>query len=1670
MRFKYVIVILLSIPLALISQETSLQGVVNTYTRVQSIDECSNTMSVSNPSGLQAGTQVVIIQMKGATINNQNNNSFGQINELGSAGLYEINTIASINGSNVVMQRPLLNNYDVNGRLQLVNMPVYENVTTSDTLTCQAWNGQTGGVLALEVSGELRIDAPLDVSGKGFRGGQAVALTSECSGDFLFFPGTNITNYFFSTNNWRGAAKGEGIAEYTVLREWGRGPQANGGGGGNDHNTGGGGGANVSSGGQGGQTNRNSNSECRGENPGLGGVALQQDNIRLFMGGGGGAGHANNSAENVSGGNGGGIIILKANQITRVFGGIYADGRSPGPAQGDGGGGGGAGGTIAIEVNQLDDNTLIHAFGGNGSLVDNNGLERCFGPGGGGSGGQILINQPGMLPDTRFQVTGGQAGRSINSAICSNSSNMAENGSNGQLSIIESLAVNVDSFETPEIESQPVSLNVCEGNDLSIETIVSGDNITLQWQLNRGTGFENIQNNAVFSGSQSPILNISNIAFEQANYTYRLVVTPSCGDALPSTPITVNLTPRPQAEFVATLNDLTVNLMNNSLNVDSYSWSFGDGAFSEIPEPSYTYDSPGIYEITLIGTNACASDTVSLQLTIGNDPVANFSVENTSGCAPLEVAFINQSIGNPTSVEWNFENGNPAASSADNPVVTYNQSGTYQVQLIATNDLGADTLITEITVDITEEPIADFNFTLDGNALFTSNLSENATEQLWDFGDGNTDSSESPLYEYSFPGNYVLFLIATNECGSDTASANLEIIAPPIPDFRIDTLAGCSPFATTFINLTEGDGVSYAWSFQAGTPGFSDEENPRVSYASSGTYEVELTAFNDGGSATITRQITIDALEEPIADFDLDINDLFVGLINNAQNEDELAWQFLQDGQLLEEIRIDTNSYIFDAPGTYEIRQIVSNACGQDTLIQVVEITALPVASFTIGDLEGCFPLPINIVSNSQFATSIEADLEGAETITVNDGNIQAVYIESGTYTWNLIAVNETGRDTLSLEVDIEVQMPPEPEFTTEVDFLTIGFTHQAANAETICYVVGDQRAEAAATDSSFFFTVDEPGIYQVGIVAKSECGQDSVFRTVNVDASPTAQFEVLDTTGCDLVTLRIRNTSLNSEAFTFNWPENFDLFQRDEQTFDITFDSSGTYVFELIAENEFGFDTTSRTINVEVFPPAVVDFTFSGFETDVNFVNRANVIDRATVILWDFGDGSESQEVNPVHSYDEFGEYTVILTISYLCDGEEEQIEISKLVRVNAIPEVEAMVSPQLGCVPVELTLTGSARALIDEYEWTIIGPNVLEVLPARDTQFIITRAGEYEIRLSAINELGEDIAFNNFTFQDVPSARFSQEMDDLNVRFINESIMADSVFWNFGDGRSSSLRSPLHAYADFGEYEVQLIAFNECGTDTVSRVLVVGGAPAANFTTVNANGCAPHLVQFRNRSTGTFNTVRWTFPGGAPAFSEEENPEVVYFEPGIYGATLRLEGPLGNSTITLDSIIEIRAFPKANFDFEIDEFAVTFTNTSTGAEAYRWNFGDGTESTAINPVHTYEKGGVYRVSLNATSGSCGNSTVKNVPVELTNVFNIFESEDIKIYPNPASEAVNIEVGDISLLPLTLFLYNLQGEIIRTEKLNSSRRLNLNELESGLYIIRLTNQKKQWYGKLLKE
>jgi PKD repeat protein len=263
-------------------------------------------------------------------------------------------------------------------------------------------------------------------------------------------------------------------------------------------------------------------------------------------------------------------------------------------------------------------------------------------------------------------------------------------------------------------------------------------------------------------------------------------------------------------------------------------------------------------------------------------PAADFTSDTNHILQGNGVQFTDLTTGNPaTSWDWSFPGGTPNASDVQNPYVTYNQNGVFDVTLVVTNADGTDTEIKTdyMTVDLVLAPEAEYSASqlviTEGEMIdFTDLTANEPTAWAWSFegGDPDTSNLQSPdSILYSTPGLYDVTLTATNSMGSDTAYRDDYITVnaglPPVSDFYADVTEIQVGDSVNFFDLSTGNPTQWTWTFQGGTPGTSGQQNPaKIVYSTPGNYFVKLRTKNSFGNNTMQKDNYIDVGGESVKD------------------------------------------------------------------------------------------------------------------------------------------------------------------------------------------------------------------------------------------------------------------------------------------------------------------------------------------------------------------------------------------------------------------------------------------------------------------------------------------------------------------------------------------------------------------------------------------------------------------------------------------------------------------------------------------------------------------------------------------------------------------------------------------------------------------------------------
>jgi len=407
-------------------------------------------------------------------------------------------------------------------------------------------------------------------------------------------------------------------------------------------------------------------------------------------------------------------------------------------------------------------------------------------------------------------------------------------------------------------------------------------------------------------------------------------------------------------------------------------------------------------------------------------PTAIFTYDTSGDCRPVIAQFDDQSEGDPTSWEWDFDNDGTADSTLQSPPpYTFTQVGEYYPRLTVENDNGDDTMVATIPITVGDVPAPDFEAdAIDpfeeacaGDPVQFNDLSENyPTAWEWDFnytgGTPDIDSTEeNPITSYALEGTYTVSLLSSNDCGiPDLPTIKSEYLTVidtgPTAAFDAPSIV-CVGDPVSFTNNSTGD-PTLAWEWVFGDAlGTSTEEIPEYTYWWPDTYTVTLTARNACGEDSTTAEITVDI--PPIAEFEADQTVVCEGdavcFTNNSTVTGVLEWNCAE---------IDP-CHTYTSAGVYTVSLEAVKVCGSDTetIVDYITVDGVPVADFSADktDVESAEVIQFTDMSTKE-PTSWCWDFDNSGDCDSTLQNPSHAYAGAGTYTVTLTSTNDCGEST----------------------------------------------------------------------------------------------------------------------------------------------------------------------------------------------------------------------------------------------------------------------------------------------------------------------------------------------------------------------------------------------------------------------------------------------------------------------------------------------------------------------------------------------------------------------------------------------------------------------------------------------------------------------------------
>ncbi len=1128
----------------------------------------------------------------------------------------------------------------------------------------------------------------------------------------------------------------------------------------------------------------------------------------------------------------------------------------------------------------------------------------------------------------------------------------------------------------------------------------SGSGILTEWLWNFGDPTTGTAN-------QSSLQNPDHTFSGPASYLVTLVVTNNggCKDTIAKSLI-VNILPI--VDFTADEScsgDST--FFTSSVNAQIIAgqlWNFGDGITSTLNDPMHIYSSPGDFTVTLTITDtAGCTNSKTHDVTISYPPSALFQV-TPSSCVNNPVFFDDISTlsnGQFTSWYWDFGDGQDTliiAPSSPDIAHIYTAAGTFAVLLKVFTSQGCDDEFTQ-TITISESPTSEFSF---GNTCvseavsFTNLASTNGgmtiIDYFWDFGDpgsgiNNFSSLPNPMHVYANIGSYLATLIVTNAGGcNDTISHTVIINPKPTVDFSwINTCLGTiTDFAVDTVATNVPSVQAFDWDFGDGTP-HSALQNPSHLYTVAETYTATLTIIDTTG-CTNSKSYSFTIQPHPVASFihsSICMNNqvAFTDQSFSPGGEPITGW-FWDFG--ITGVSNDTSTaqhpyWTYTSVGNYFVSLIVTTQSGcADSVTIPLQVLDLPNAAFTykgspcsngsITFLDSSFSQQTSIVGWLwEFVPGVFSSIQNP---------VYGFPYTDSCYNVRLIITDNKGcRDTTEKPVCVSPQLVINFEYTPTcyrdtTYFSTMVVTPAGSSLVAYDWNFGDPSSGAnnisGLRDPAHYYS--KPGTYTV------------IFKTTDINHCEAQKI----------------------------------LF----------------VIVKPLPEPKFNYQS------------GVCDSTiyFNGFHTDIG----NDIISWH----WTFGDGSDtltgpSSGTTLTHKYMLPGDYSPSLTITN-SDGCTNTYTESILMK----PCIQAYFDVINTLVCQNYTIFFSENSFsgipITEWEWNFGDNTTSQSFFKKPDQISHTfdQPGYFMVRLLVKTEIGSvevlDSTSTVIYVKPSPIAEFDASGECLgdSIIFANLSLgngtILTSYKWIFNDpitSDSSSLENPVHFYPIAGDYMPDLIVGNSIGcTDTISHSVSVYSPPKAQITVKNP--CIGQPTRFLDKTNpGSSELTKWnwsiTNDKGYWQLDSMQNPVIVFELTGDYSAQLIVSDVNGCGDTITQPINELPS-PESEFSYveriEDQQWQLVITNESKKAESYQWDFGNGKNSMATDPVTTYDEEGEYLIKLvSQNSDMCTDTLTKEYHLLFKGLYipNAFVPEDPKGKLNifqPKGEGLqtfNIEVYD---------------------------------------------------------
>lgn len=978
----------------------------------------------------------------------------------------------------------------------------------------------------------------------------------------------------------------------------------------------------------------------------------------------------------------------------------------------------------------------------------------------------------------------------------------------------------------------------------------------------------------------------------------------------------------------------------------------------------------------------------------------DFSVDTTSGCAPVVLNFTSTAPG-ASSIFWDF--GDNTNSTLPNPGKIYTQPGTYTVTLTATFTVGAPVVITKAAyINVYTSPTADFTTATRqvcwGTPIaFTDNSSPGTgsiVSWLWNFGDGLTSTQQNPTHTYVSAGIFNVSLQVTdvNGCTDVLTKSTFIRIDKPNASFSFNNVFGCNPPLNVQFTSTGTTAGNHTWLF--GAAGTSVQASPSVTFTTAGVYTITHIVTDPNGCSDTVIYNNLVQVGQTNVQVLVSKRRICVGetvqFFCGSSVASNISWNFGAAGTRT----ICDPMITYFSPGIYTANLTLTypNGC---TVNGSTTVTVVPPPSVLIGPLNtiACSPpLTINFTS-----TVGNAPAGSRYHWTFGDGDTSNLTNPTHTYTQNGI-----------FAVSLHVITPDGCEFTRIISsMVVIGGLNANFGAVPLrgCLPLDVQFSSLSSSigpitsyDWSFgdggtstainpLHTYMNRGLYSVKLVVSNSRGcLDSLTKSnyIAVGDTVVADFVPKDSVFCGQDLLAFTDSSkgvITRRDWAFG---DGGASSAQDPTYQYT--DTGYFDVTLIVSDNGCSDTLMVDSAVYINPViAYVIGNFVGCDTPfvADFFNASLGGD---TWHWDFDTGNPADTSNvksPQFTYTQTGDYLVTLIAFDSRTGCPDTIE--QLVQVELI-DIWAGVDTTFGCVPHTSNFTGGSNFATTKL-WSFGDGSASNNYNIGHTY---TRPGNFRPRLTVWNRIGcqLDTMLRVSAYKPIVDFLVADSNGCAPYAPVwtnsSQSLLPVAIWdWTLGNGTTSSTRIPLTSYGA-GHYTVNLVVTDVLGcTDSMRWTdYIYVNDPRAIINAADSVSCIGQGLFFQSASTGqSLLGSGWDF--GDMTTSNQPSVNHTYINNGNYTVSLTVIDSLGCQDVaTLPVIIADPSVSiQANTTFgTCPPLSVNFTGIANSPHSYvrwEWDFGDGNTSISQNPSNLYTQPGVYTVKLKGiTSTGCEDST----------------------------------------------------------------------------------------------